>query len=407
MTSYVVGGAQAFGGLQVPMVSNATVSAQILSIGQPMTSVAALGQPRTLMAALGHPMTSVAQPGVMTSYSPGVASSYGAADFSTARIIQAPQATSFIQSPQVVAVGIAQQPVAAQYEVRDLPEDRIVRVQAVYKGDSLLSPSALAPAAVYEAAPVAFYETQPAQEKAAPGVLYETAPFAFYEEAPTAVNEMAPAEVYDQVQAEALEDDGGLMEALYQTLGSLPRVCILGGTTFEDEYSEDLVNSLAAAFSEWLADRVVVVTGGMPGVQETFAMGCAQGPAVVNMLPTGETSNSGVGVDFAFFQDLDERIAVFGQIGDIYISIEGGPGVSEEANAAFNRGAIVLPMMSTGGASGGAFDFPAGALEVSPYASPEQWELLATKGQPEDTARAVCEMILGMLPQEEQALVEQ
>jgi len=353
-------------------------------------------------------MTSVAQPGLMTSYTPGLTGSYGAAEFSTARmacIVQAPQATSIIQSPQFTAVEIAQQPVAVQYEFRELPEDRIVRVQAVYKGDSLLSPSALAPAAVYEAAPVAFYETQPAQEKAAPGVLYETAPFAFYEEAPTAVNEMAPAEVYDQDQA--VEDDGGLMEALYQTLGSLPRVCILGGTTFKDEYSEDLVNSLAAAFSEWLADRVVVVTGGMAGVQETFAKGCAQGPAVVNMLPTGQTSNSGVGVDFAFFQDLNERIAVFGQIGDIYISIEGGPGVSEEANAAFSRGAIVLPMMSTGGASGGAFDFPAGALEVSPYASPEQWELLATKGQPEDTARAVCEMILGMLPQEEQALVEQ
>merc|ERR1719162_456930 len=180
----------------------------------------------------------------MTSYTPGLTGSYGVAEFSTARmarIVQAPQATSIIQSPQFTAVEIAQQPVAVQYEFRELPEDRIVRVQAVYKGDSLLSPGGLAPAAVYEAAPVALYETY----EAAPAALYETyqerAPVAVYEtyeEAQVAVYETQPvaveeAEIFTQDQADAVEDDGGLMEALYQTLGSLPRVCILGGTAFE------------------------------------------------------------------------------------------------------------------------------------------------------------------------------
>merc|ERR1719162_2413350 len=129
----------------------------------------------------------------MTSYTPGLTGSYGVAEFSTARmarIVQAPQATSIIQSPQFTAVEIAQQPVAVQYEFRELPEDRIVRVQAVYKGDSLLSPGALVPAAVYEKAPVAVYETQ---QK-----VYEEAPVAVYEETPTAVNEMAHAEVSNQ-----------------------------------------------------------------------------------------------------------------------------------------------------------------------------------------------------------------
>merc|ERR1719235_1321695 len=101
---------------------------------------------------------------------------------------------------------------------------------------------------------------------------------------------------------------------------------------------------------------------------------------MVHMLPAGQASNISVGQDFAQFKDLPERIAVFGQIGDIYITVEGGPGVSKEANAAFARGAIVLPMMCTGGASGGMFGFPEGAMQPPEFATPEQWELLRTKG---------------------------
>lgn len=394
MATYFAG-SQPYGSVRTPTASRTT-------FGQPLTSVAAYGQPMSSMVVPAQPVTAVAQPGLMNLSGAGLMSSYSTMGVSTtmlAPVVQAAQARSVIQTSAATAVEtyLAPQPSAVQYEFRELAADRIVRAQAVYKGDSLQSPDALAPAGVLEAAPIVSYE-------AAPVAAYEAAPAAF-EEAPAATNEMVPTN--EVVPAEGLtQDDGGLMDALNETLGSLTRVCILGGTAFKDESSEPLVNALAAGFSAWLADRVVVVTGGMAGVQETFAKGCAQGPAVVNMLPEGQSSNSGVGVDFPYFKDLDERIAYFGQIGDIYICVEGGPGVSKEANAAFSRGAIVLPMMSTGGASGGLFDFPAGALEVSPYASPEQWELLMTKGMPEDTARAVCEMILGMLPREE-VFVEQ
>jgi len=255
------------------------------------------------------------------------------------------------QAPQMVM----QQPIAEQFEIRELAEDRIRRMPAVYK---------------------------------------TAAPFDYVERAPV-------AQVQYDLPGQAVDDSAQLIEALNQTLGNLTRVCILGGTAFKDECSEPLVKALADGFSAWLSDKVVVVTGGMKGVQETFAQGCAQGPAVVNMLPSDQASNFGVGVDFAAFRDLNERIEYFGQIGDIYITIEGGPGVSKEANAAFSRGAIVLPMMSTGGASNGMFDFPAGALEVQPFATPEHWELLKTKGMPEETTRAVCEIILGLLPQEQ------
>merc|ERR1719440_1602591 len=139
------------------------------------------------------------------------------------------------------------------------------------------------------------------------------------------------------------------------------RVCILGGRAFQEPDSEDLVKALADEFSARLANQVVVLTGGMPGVQETFAKGCTAGPPVVNLMPEGEESNYGVGVDFPRFKDLKERISYFGQIGDIYISVEGGPGVAKEARAASERGAAVVPLISTGGASGGQikkFEYP-------------------------------------------------
>jgi len=210
----------------------------------------------------------------------------------------------------------------------------------------------------------------------------------------------------DTVQQEELaepaaEAECNVKDALEGMIPPGVRVCILGGQKFNDEFSQPLVEALAQECSAQLASRVVVLTGGMPGVQLTFANGCSNGPPVVNMLPKGQASNFDVGVDFAEFADLKERIEVFGQIGDIYISVEGGPGVSKEANAAFERGAIVLPMISTGGASGGLFDFPAAALQQPSFASAEDWDLLSSKGDPEATARAVVAMILNILPVEE------
>merc|ERR1712183_897800 len=106
-----------------------------------------------------------------------------------------------------------------------------------------------------------------------------------------------------------------------------------------DEGSEALVKALATEFSARLANRVVVITGGMPGVQQTFANGCKAGPPLVNLVVKGEASNYGVGVDFDKFSDKNERVEHFGRIGDIYISVGGGPGVAKEANLAYNRGA--------------------------------------------------------------------
>merc|ERR1712125_214620 len=136
-----------------------------------------------------------------------------------------------------------------------------------------------------------------------------------------------------------------------------------------------------------------VITGGMPGVQRAFARGLGDFPALFNLLPLGNSSNYGVGVDIEAGKDLPERMEIFALIGDIYISIEGGPGVAKEANNALARGAVVLPMMATGGASSGKCEFPMLALRAPFCATSHQWELIQKKNPPKDTARAAVDII--------------
>jgi len=126
----------------------------------------------------------------------------------------------------------------------------------------------------------------------------------------------------------------------------------------------------------------------MAGVQETFAKHCGDGTRVWNLLPVGQSSGYGYGTDLNAGADLAERKSIFGMIGDIYITVEGGPGVSQEARTAHARGAAVVPMMRTGGASNGMFDFPKGALQKPLFSTKEQWGLLKNEDATVDDSAA-------------------
>eukprot|EP00419_Tripos_fusus_P006858 CAMPEP_0172681612 /NCGR_PEP_ID=MMETSP1074-20121228/17579_1 /TAXON_ID=2916 /ORGANISM="Ceratium fusus, Strain PA161109" /LENGTH=165 /DNA_ID=CAMNT_0013500141 /DNA_START=45 /DNA_END=542 /DNA_ORIENTATION=- len=150
---------------------------------------------------------------------------------------------------------------------------------------------------------------------------------------------------------------------------------------------------------------VVVLTGGMPGVQQTFAQ--SLGPnfdAQVHLLPEGKTSDFGVGTDIIAGHDLPERMQIFGSLGHVYVCIEGGPGVAKEAKQAFERGAKVLPIMSTGGASSGMFDFPQGALEKPDFVTDYQWSMMKAQGDPDATASAMTDVIFGIAGKQTEAL---
>jgi len=66
---------------------------------------------------------------------------------------------------------------------------------------------------------------------------------------------------------------------------------------------------------------------------------------------------------------------------------------SLEARTATNLGAVVLPLISTGGASSGKMDFPTSALEKQSWATEAQWNLIKEPNPPEEVAQAVIDMI--------------
>ena len=82
-------------------------------------------------------------------------------------------------------------------------------------------------------------------------------------------------------------------------------------------------------------------------------------------------------------------------LGDVYIVLEGGPGVAKQARLALKRGACILPLARTGGASSGLFDFPKKALEKPSFVEETCWEALQNAEAPTATTAeavvAICE----------------
>eukprot|EP00439_Symbiodinium_sp_Y106_P077124 s172_g16.t1 len=167
---------------------------------------------------------------------------------------------------------------------------------------------------------------------------------------------------------------------LRKELPPKPIVCILGGTAISKPDTQE-----TAGFSELASARVgsraVFMTGGMAGVQKAFADSCPEHMPLFHLTPFGEKSNFDMGQDVHAGASLAERKDVYGLLGDLYITIEGGPGVAGEAKAAAERGAAVIPLIRSGGASAGMFaassDFPAGALNKPAWALEPQWSLLS------------------------------
>eukprot|EP00931_Biecheleriopsis_adriatica_P023996 TRINITY_DN15043_c0_g1_i2.p1 TRINITY_DN15043_c0_g1~~TRINITY_DN15043_c0_g1_i2.p1 ORF type:complete len:1968 (+),score=448.09 TRINITY_DN15043_c0_g1_i2:92-5995(+) len=250
-------------------------------------------------------------------------------------------------------------------------------------------------------------ETEPGQREQAPGAAEEAEGADVI--GTTVEEEEEEKQAVPQVSADIAEEEveealpaktTSALEAISNQLGSGARICILGGTRFNGADSEDIVMAVAKMLSNDLGQGVIFLTGGMSGVQDSFAKACIAGSRIYNLLPFGIDSSYGVGVDIHAGANLEERMQIFSQLGDVYISFEGGPGVSKEANAAFARGAGVVPLIRTGGASSGMFDFPAGALSKASFASDEQWKLLANKDAPvADTARAAVEIIKRFISQ--------
>jgi len=204
---------------------------------------------------------------------------------------------------------------------------------------------------------------------------------------------IANASLDDEVAARELS---ALKQAVEEELPPGPRICVLGSKAFDDPDSEPLVCALAERLASYLrGSNAVVLTGGNPGIQATFVRCLKHGgfDRIVNLLHIGQQSRSLGGEDLVAGMDSDERDAVFGSLGDVYLCIEGGPAAAREALLAVENGAFVLPMPSTGGASSGSFGFPASALQQPRFATEAEWAFLTEKAEPDVAAAAAVKII--------------
>mmetsp|Transcript_66229 Transcript_66229/g.103424 ORF Transcript_66229/g.103424 Transcript_66229/m.103424 type:complete len:1122 (+) Transcript_66229:64-3429(+) len=187
------------------------------------------------------------------------------------------------------------------------------------------------------------------------------------------------------------------VEEISQKIPKGLRICILGSfsgdTPFNRPSSRLLVEAIARQVSEKLADDVVVLTCGMPGVQESFVRSLSSRVKVVNLVSEDGCYSYAVGTDVHAGSTLEDRMVLLGQLGHVYLTVEGSPIVAKEAKAAFARGAVVIPLICTGDASAGAHDFPVAALRKLPFATDDQWLSLSLENHPELTAGAVIELL--------------
>lgn len=174
-------------------------------------------------------------------------------------------------------------------------------------------------------------------------------------------------------RAEKIREDFGTEEMV---------VCILGSTSFQNDSSAEFVKVFANRLQEELGEEAKFVTGGNPGVQESFAESCGDGSRVWNLVSKVNPVAPKIGENLEGGETASDNRTMFGLLGDVYVTLEGGPGVAEEARAAHARGALVLPVQRSGGASGGMFDFPKAALEKPEHATQEQWDALISTDTP-------------------------
>jgi len=181
-----------------------------------------------------------------------------------------------------------------------------------------------------------------------------------------------------------------VLRQLDNELGNAPRICILGGVACQSVETENLVKAIAPRLYEGLGAKAVFITSGFPGVQKLFARHCGEGSRLWNLLTDDQDCNYGIGTNIRLRStSLQHQRELYASLGDVYIAVEGGPAVSEEARAALAAGAQVVPLARAGGASSGLFGFPAQALERPPFVSAEQWSILSCSDTPLTEAAAV------------------
>lgn len=175
-------------------------------------------------------------------------------------------------------------------------------------------------------------------------------------------------------------------------------VCVLGSTTLLGGKCEQIVRGMAEELSNVYGGTIHFVTSGLTGVQQVFAESCGSKSKLWNLVPKGQRSAFEVGETLEAGTSADERRETSAYLSDMYIVFEGGPEEALEVRTAHARGARIVPIIRTGGASAGGFGFPLSALERPAGITEETWAHLANKEATiAETVNAACVVVKRLL----------
>lgn len=176
-------------------------------------------------------------------------------------------------------------------------------------------------------------------------------------------------------------------------------ICVVGSTELQDLGSEELLAAVAARLAASLGESAAFVTRGRPGADTAFTKHCGDGERVWHLVPLKAKSGLSAGMDIQTGTDKAKCGEIFCKVGDIYLTVEGDAEVAQVARTGFEGGAVVLPLVRTGGASGGLFDFPPEALQKPEFVADEAWETLGNKEAPTEMVAEAVATIVGAFVQ--------
>mmetsp|Transcript_22462 Transcript_22462/g.49231 ORF Transcript_22462/g.49231 Transcript_22462/m.49231 type:complete len:428 (-) Transcript_22462:98-1381(-) len=158
---------------------------------------------------------------------------------------------------------------------------------------------------------------------------------------------------------------------------------IIGEKTLQSPTTKARLEAIGAKLAEDFDGEVCFLVcnyGGDTGIQAALAGGAmaVNSYAVYAMQPHGAEPAAGQQVLNAGF-DEDHMHQIYLQICDVYITAEGGVMVAEAAMSAAYWGAVIMPLICTGGASSGGFQFPPGNLQHPSCVPEAQWAILSDR----------------------------
>lgn len=185
-------------------------------------------------------------------------------------------------------------------------------------------------------------------------------------------------------------------------------IAIIGSIDFYHDDSPALCDAIGRELACHLQNKLCLWTGANAIIPKRLSKAyyneCIRQqlqPHIYHLAPDGYICDWDFGLTVTCGRDMDERRALLASCATVVVSIEGGPGAVDEMRKAVKHSVSVIPVIRSGGASGGLFGAP--AIPCPEYVSVDDWELLSNEQAPIQTcAEAVVRIVDQIFKQQQQ-----